>query len=464
MKRFSLLILLLILSACQSSTAVAAATATDTAANSSTATQNETSDADSVFAEGVLQPLLSIDLSFQTGGQIAEILVAEGDDVVAGDPLLRLDTTNVEIALQQAQARLAAAESGLSVANTQLQLAQSDKDTAIAQVTIAQAQLDLVQSDPLPEEIAAANANVSAAAAGITQAVGGRDATLDFATESAIHTAEANVADATAARRTLEDQYDTILTTCFDLPDDSEVCPLYGPVEEGTRAQLEAARASEAAAQAALDQLLAGPTNAQQSAAEGGVAVAVANRDVAQAQLDLLLAGATPEQITQVEVGVTQAEVGVALAEVGIQEAEAAVARAEAQVASAQVDVNAAQIALDRMTLTATISGVVADIHTNPGELAGPGNPVITLADFSGWQVKTTDLTELDVARVQVGSKVDISLDAIPDTTLTGTITDIALTPGLAQGDVVYEVTIRLEDAPHLPLRWGMTATVDILS
>ncbi|MCA9960632.1 MAG: HlyD family efflux transporter periplasmic adaptor subunit [Anaerolineales bacterium] len=463
MKKFALILFMLMLAACQAGNDdTATAVAVDTAVAGNNAGQVTAPIENTVFAEGELEPLFSANLSFQTGGQVAEILVAAGDTVAAGDPLLRLDTTDVEIALQQAQAQLATAESGLAVANTQWQLAQSGVETAVAQVNIAQAQLDLVQSDPLPQEIAAAEAGITAAQAGVTQASGSRDASLDFATDAAILAAQAGVAEATAQRVVLEDQYDTILTTCFDLPDDSEVCPLYGPVEEGMRAQLDAARASEAAAQAALDQLLSGPTNGQRAAANGGVAVALANQDVAQAQLDLLLAGATPEQVAQVEVGVAQAEVGVALAEVAVTEAEAAVTQAEAQVAAAQVAVNAALIALERMTLTAPFAGIVADVAVNPGELVGPGLAVLTLADFNGWQVKTTDLTELDVARIAVGSEVNVSFDAIPNVTLTGTVTNVALTPGLSQGDVVYEVTASLEAAPDLPLRWGMTALVDI--
>ncbi|MBE2200033.1 MAG: HlyD family efflux transporter periplasmic adaptor subunit [Anaerolinea sp.] len=436
-------------------------TAVETAVTTNNAGQSTALET-TVFSEAALEPLLFANLSLPTGGQVAEIFVAEGDNVNGGDPLLRLDSTDVEIALQQAEAQLATAESGLVVARTQLQLAQAGIDTAVGQVVVAQAQLDLVQSDPLPEEIAATQAGVAAAQAGITQAAGSRDAALDFVTTSAILTAEANLAAATAERVTLENQYETILTTCVDLPDGSEICPLYGPVEEGTRAQLAAARAGEAAAQAALNQLRAGPTGAQQAAAGGGVTIAVANQAIAQARLDLLLAGATPEQVALAAVGVAQAEVRVALAEVRVMEAEAAVAQAEAQAAAARVAVNAAQIALERMTLTAPFAGVAAAIRVNTGELVGPGLPLLTLADFSGWQVQTTDLTELDVARITAGSPVDVRFDAIPNTALSGVVTEVALTPGLSQGDVVYKVTARLQPAPNLPLRWGMTALVDI--
>jgi multidrug resistance efflux pump len=59
---------------------------------------------------------------------------------------------------------------------------------------------------------------------------------------------------------------------------------------------------------------------------------------------------------------------------------------------------------------------------------------------------------------------VEINVDAIPDVTLTGTVTAIATASELVRGDVVYEVTIRLDEtqARTLPLRWGMTVFVNV--
>jgi multidrug resistance efflux pump len=96
------------------------------------------------------------------------------------------------------------------------------------------------------------------------------------------------------------------------------------------------------------------------------------------------------------------------------------------------------------------------------GELVAPGLPVITLADFSGWQIKTTNLNELDVVAVKRGLPVEISVDALPGEMLKGTIVEIADTASLVQGDVTYVVTIDLEPQPDLPLRWGMTVFVNI--
>ncbi|MBK8988069.1 MAG: efflux RND transporter periplasmic adaptor subunit [Chloroflexi bacterium] len=417
-----------------------------------------------VNAEGQIEPLFYVDLAFQMGGQVAEILVSEGDQVAAGDPLIRLDAAQAELALQQAQARLGSAQAAVTLAQNQKVLAEAAIQTAESQVAAAEANLTLVQAGPRPEEIAAAQSNLAAAQAAVNQAVGQRDTALNnVGTSAQISGAEAQVAAAAAQVRALEEQYDDILTTCINTPS-GEICPLYGTVEETTRAQLEAARLNLAAAQATLDALQAGPTAAQSQAAQGGVGIAIANRDLAQAQLDLLLAPASAEEVAIAEVGVRQAQVGVEGARTAVTQADAAIAQAEAVVAQAEAGVAATQAVLDRMTLRATFTGTVSRINTNLGELVGGGIPVVTMADFSGWQVQTSDLTELDVAFVTVGDTATVTFDAIPGEAVRGVVSNVALVAGLARGDVVFEVTIDLDAAPNLPLRWGMTAVINIES
>lgn len=450
----------LVLVACQPQSASEPAATAAESVNNTTALQDEPTSR-GVLAEGELVPLQFATLSFQTGGRVAAILVEEGDEVQAGDPLIQLDATDLELALAQAEARLNSAQGSLNAANAQLASAQARVTTAELAVTSAEASLDLVLAGPRPEEIEALEKNIAAAEASVAQAAGNRDAALNIS-DAQIEAARAQVAAAQADYEALADGYETIITTCFTGPDGNEVCPLLGPVEENTRFQLEAAELNLQAAQATLNQLLAGPTAGQRSAASGGVAIAVANQAAAQAQLELLLAGATPEQIRQAEVAVDQARLGITQAEVAVTQAEAGVTQAEAAVATAQVGVDVAQAALDRMTLSAPYAGTVARITIDEGEIVSLGVPVLTLADFSSWLVVTTDLTELDVANVTNGAPVDVQFDAIPDETVNGTVTNIARKSSLSQGDIVYEVEIELESVTDLPLRWGMTAFVDV--
>lgn len=413
-----------------------------------------------VSSEGEVVPLTNADLSFQTGGHVAEILVQAGDTLSEGEPIMRLDSVALENVLRQAEAGKNAAEAAHDAALAELAVAESGVQRAQQGVTAAEAQLALVKAGATAEELAAAEKNLAAAEASIVAAAGDRDATVRVS-DAAVSSAQARVAQAQAEVDSIQRSYDEIIDLCFDKPGGGQICPLYGPVEEQTRAQLEAAKVNLAAAQSAEAEARAGATPAERVLAGSGVGVAAASRDQAQAQLDLLMAGARDEQIQQAEVGVAQAELGVEQATVQVALAEAAVTQAEATLTKSEADVLAAQTALARMTLSAPFAGEVSEILTEAGEVVGPGAPVVRFADFGGWQVKTTDLTELDVVAVKNGLPVEVRIDALPGEVINGIVTDIASVASVVRGDVTYEVTIDLDET-DLPLRWGMTAAVDI--
>ncbi|MBL1128506.1 MAG: HlyD family efflux transporter periplasmic adaptor subunit, partial [Chloroflexi bacterium] len=440
--------------------------ATTAAAPGASIRQNTALANEVVTAEGMIVPHRQVNLSFQSGGRLVEILVSEGQPVQAGDPLLQLESSSQEIGLRQAEAEVAMAEAALAAARTRLLAAQAAVQTAQTGVDAAEAQLALLLAGPRPEAVAAAQFDVAAATAGVAQATANRDAALQIP-QAQISAAQANVAARQAALRAIQDEYDAILDSCTQvvLPDGSgqTVCPLYGTVEETKRMELEQAQVQVEAAQAVLDALLAGPTAGQRAAAGGGVTIAQANRDLAVARLALAEAGATPEQIKQAEVAVELAQTAVSACATAVTQAQAGVAQAEAALWQAQANVRAAELALARTTLRAPFAGIVASIRPALGELAAPGIPVLSLADWNTWLVKTSDLTELDVVNIEPGDKTTVQVDAIPNFTLHGVVTDIDSVATPTRGDVTYVVTIELDDTGDLPLRWGMTAVVNVL-
>ena len=409
--------------------------------------------ADVVSAEGQIVPLAHTTLSFQTGGEIAEILAAPGDAVRACDPLLRLHAADLEIAVQRAEADLAQAEANLSAAEAGVLAAQAGLSAAENGVDAAAVRLALVTAEPLPQEIALGESNVAIATAGIEQAAADRDLSLQDPTQAQVRAAEAQLAAAIAARQPVEAGYGQL-----------QWYGIEGDPAEQAAIQLNAAQAQVNAAQTALNELNEGATPAEQQAANAAVAAAVARRDAAQARLDLMLAGPKPEQVALAELHLAQAQAAIAEAGLAIALAQAAVAQSEAGVLQAQTALESAQAALDRRTLKAPFDGRVGNLTLEVGEVASPGVPVVTLADVSAWLVETTDLTELDVVALSVGLPAAVQVDAIPGEAIGGVVTHIDRVSTLARGDVTYAVTIRLDDddASALPLRWGMTAFVDV--
>jgi len=405
-----------------------------------------------VSANGEVVPLRSAMLSFQTGGIVEEILIDAGTAVSTGDPILRLDATDQEIALVQAQAALETAKAARQAAEAGVEAAQVGVQAAEVGVSAADVALSLVKAEPTDAEIALQEASVAVAEAGITQASASQGVVLQGATASQIQAAEAGLAAAEAQLLPVRDALDTLRRE--DNPDEDAF--------ERAQQNYNAAAANVAAAQAAVDEARAGATSGQRTAAYGSVTAATAQRAAAQAQLDLLLSGARAEQVTAAEAGVEQAQAALEEAKLSVTDAETAVTQADAGISQAEAAVASAEEAIARMTLTAPFDGVVADIAAEKGEVVTSVVPVVTIGDFSGWMVETTDLRELDVVDLKPGDPVELTIDAIPGEVLNGTVREISQVATYDRNDVTYKVTIDLDNPDKLPLRWGMTVFVNV--
>jgi multidrug resistance efflux pump len=187
-----------------------------------------------------------------------------------------------------------------------------------------------------------------------------------------------------------------------------------------------------AAAQQVLDDLLAGPTIDQRRIAEARIGVAQAQMKVAQARLDLLKAGAAAEDI--------------AIARAKIEQAKAEAAQLAAQLAQTQI--------------VAPFDGVAAKVLIDAHQFVGPGTPIAQVADLNSLRVETNDLSENDVARIQIGDEAQVSFDALPDVKVAGQVARID--PKAREGaGVNYMAVIQLDQIPDA-LRWGMTAYAEI--
>jgi RND family efflux transporter MFP subunit len=133
-------------------------------------------------------------------------------------------------------------------------------------------------------------------------------------------------------------------------------------------------------------------------------------------------------------------------------------AQADIDSAQAQVDIIKAQLA--QTTLAAPFAGTIASVDISPAEFANPGQIVIVMGDLSHFQIETTDMSEKNVPDLKVGQPATVFIEAL-DQDFSGKVVDIARFSETVGGDVVFKVTIELDDQPE-GLRWGMSAEVNI--
>ena len=284
----------------------------------------------------------------------------------------------------------------------------------------AEAQLAQLRAGPRPKEIEQAEANVRAAQAQVNTTVANRNQLTDGPTEAEIASVEAQVAQAWTDKEIAQDTYDLIED------EDSEE-------KEQANYDLYTAKQQLAAAEARLDDVLNGPSTDERRAAEANVAAAVAQQDAAQAQLDQVLAGATKEEIREVQAQVEQARVALKLTEHTLEEA----------------------------TLRAPFGGVVTEINLTPGEVPPTQERPLVLMDHSSFHL-TVSVDELDISRLKVGQEVAITVEALPEAAVTGTVESIGPVAAVDTGVVAYDVVIDLDSAAA-PLRADMTANATIV-
>lgn len=135
---------------------------------------------------------------------------------------------------------------------------------------------------------------------------------------------------------------------------------------------------------------------------------------------------------------------------------------ANANVQRAQASVEIAQANLAQGTLIAPYDGIVASLNIIPGEFVPSDRAVITLATLNALQVETTDLSEREIRNVHIGDPATIFVEAL-NKNISGKVISISPIADTDRGDVIFKVTIDLDEQPQ-GLLWGMTAEVEIQS
>jgi RND family efflux transporter MFP subunit len=134
--------------------------------------------------------------------------------------------------------------------------------------------------------------------------------------------------------------------------------------------------------------------------------------------------------------------------------------KADMRVTLAQATLEAAQAAHAQSTLVAPFAGTVTSLPVLPGQMIQLDQPVIVLAALDQLQIETTDLSERDIAKIKVGQKATVFIDAL-DAEFPATVIAIAPRADNVGGDVVFKVTLVFDEQP-VGLLWGMTAEVTI--
>ncbi|MHB0875215.1 MAG: efflux RND transporter periplasmic adaptor subunit [Anaerolineae bacterium] len=371
------------------------------------------------------------EVGFDAGGKVSEVLVQVGDTVAAGDVIARIESTDAEAQVQEAEISLRLAEISLA----ELSEAANDSEIAAAAAAVAVATENLadLQAGPSADELAAAQATVAAAEEQYQDLLAGP--TAEQATS-----AEATLAKASIALQQAQVDY-------ADVANDTEKSAAASAAYQQALLEYQVAEASYATA-------MAGATDSELQSAAAQVSQA-------RATLAELQSGTTAGELAEAESQVATAQANLDELRAGASESDLEVAALNVE--KAQLTLREAREALAGVELTAPMSGVVTAVDTAVGQTASTGS-VITLADMNDVQVKFY-VDETDMSLLATGQEVSVVLDALSEETFTGEV--LRIEPGLTEVSGVPVVTVWAsidmpEDGSTVSLLADMNATVEV--
>lgn len=398
-------------------------------------------------ASGTIEAV-TIVISPEIGGRVAEVYVEEGQTVRAGDSLFRLDDTLL-------QAQRAAAIANLDLARAAAETAQAALETARAnyELTLNAVRLEastnrtadwnnpFTASISQADEIAAAQSEVESAAQARAEAQKTLDSALAAPEAADFVNAEARLLQARAAFTVAQD----VLRRAALSPNTD--------LRNAAQQAYDAAKIELDNAQAAYDNLKNSDAARFVLEARAALAIAEERYQTAQDRLLLLQTGLYSPRLTAAQAAVRQAEAAAQQAQIAIAQAEASLALLDAQIA--------------KLTILAPSDGVILTRNIQPGEVVSPGAAALKLGRLDNLTI-TVFVPEDRYGQLSLGQSASVKVDSFPGETFQAIIVHIAdqaeFTPRNVQtvegrSSTVYAIRLRVQN-PEGKLKPGMPADV----
>ena len=414
-----------------------------------------------VSATGTLQPWKVVDIKSKAGGRIDSLLVDVGSEVKQGQIMVKIDPSDTLLSVDQARADIDSARARVTQSGDtyQLQIQQSRiaienaraaYDAALANQSASRSRLETARSQAKAQPsltraaINSAAANLrnaqqmlqqlnsthaqerASARAAYDQAVANRDNAVanlkrqqsllakQFVAPSAVDQAQANAGVAVASVATADEKLKTI-----DAQQEADQAATEARAAQA-RAQLENARAQSVDVvnkQQAVDQAVAAYKQA------------TAQAEVSRAALDQAVANQASNGIKKLDINQAQASVNHA--------------------AAAEKN---AMTTLDQTVVRAPSTGVILKKYVEQGtiitsglSLSSTGTSIVQLGDITRQYVDVT-VDETDIANVDDGQAVDVTIEAYPGITFEGKVARIDPQAEVVQNVTTFHVRVEMDN------------------
>ena len=432
-----------------------------------------------VRESGNLESLISIDVRSNVEGEIEALYIKEGDFVEKGQRLLKIDEEQVLEQKKQAEANRDARKAQLEQAKLRIEMTKKQQESEITQaqnaVEVAKAALESLDANTR-QRITEAETQISTTENQLQQdGIASRQSDIELQqAELRKKRAQAAAESAKVAFETAESElkrnqglFEKKLVSKRVLEEAeaarANALSQYETAQNDVESQINAVESQ----QETIDARKKALENRQATLRlhEKNLGTIKESQEAQKRQLDAELENARTRLQQILETTDDEKQLTV-LTEVG----------AQAVLLEADSTLTAQEERVTWTTVIAPMSGIVTRLNVEEGEIVTSGRSafsqgpaILTVADLARMVVKTR-INEVDIAKIALGQKVEIRVDAYRDKVFEGRVSEIApsaYTPdqrGGQQGDgtITFEVGIEVIGSPA-ELLPGMSADVDII-
>lgn len=402
---------------------------------------------------------VTVNISPEMAGRVAEVLVEQGQAVRAGDPLLSLDDSLLTAQRAVASAQIDSAKSALNTASAAYATAQQQYDVTLTNALAQEASTRIADwrttkpsqfDQPVwyfskAERLAAAQAEVDAATAKLESAKRKLDDLQRTEGGSQFLEIEAVLAQARLAFQNAKSVYDKTSGAS-----DSQ------KLRDAAQIVLDDAELALEDAQKAYDDALTSDAADDILEARSNLVIAQEVYDTAADNLRALQTGLdSPAVVT---------------AEKALGQAKAAMEQAQAAVKTAEANLALLDTQMSKLTVYAPMDGVILTRNVEPGEFVQPGAVALTMANLSELTI-TVYVPEPRLNEISLGQSASVTIDVasgaspVFDAVIVHIADKAEFTPRNVQtvegrSSTVFAVKLKVSD-PDGKLKIGMPADVE---
>ena len=427
-----------------------------------TATVERGNIAVNIDATGTIKPLNIVEVSSKASGKILELRVDAGDYVEKDEIIAVIETTYVQISLEQAEADVRTAEARLQQAEIDIELQKEQ-----SAIQIRQAEESLIEANKRLEQI---REQIRLEKIANKRGVMDAENSLKIANIRYKLLTSAEVRGENKRRAQSSLTQDEVSRDLAKAEHERNV-ELYGK-ELISKAALDTSDAQYRSAEARYQSGVENLNLVEQPATEAELELGQADIKKSQFSLDLANERVQSEPSRDMDIElqqqrIKQAEDSLKLAHTNkrqIERKKRDLETAGSSLKRSQVQLDLRRIEYEDTIIKAPISGTILERMVEPGQVitsrlssiaSSEGQTLVTMADLNTVYV-VTEVDETDIGKVQIGQPVTITVEAYPDIPFQGEVLKIAPQGQAIQNVTTFEVTSELKNVAATGPRQGM--------